>query len=86
MPARNDQDQLVDSMVALNKVLFERMEAHLEDIKDYLPENRANEVNGTKSALYELAAYLFNDNEAGELLDPLNAVYGLRQHGAHRGK
>jgi len=85
MPARNDQDQLVDSMVALNKVLFERMEAHLEEIKDFLPEDRASEVNGTKSALYELAAYLFNDNEAGELLDPLNAVYGLRQHGAHRG-
>lgn len=85
MPARNDQDQLVDSMVALNKVLFERMETHLEDIKDFLPEDHAGEVNGTKSALYELAAYLFNDDKAGELLDPLNAVYGLRQHGAHRG-
>jgi hypothetical protein len=85
MPARNDQDQLVDSMVALNKVLFERMETHLEDIKDFLPEDHAGEVNGTKSALYELAAYLFNDGKAGELLDPLNAVYGLRQHGAHRG-
>lgn len=85
MPARNDQDQLVDSMVALNKVLFERMEAHLEDIKNFLPEDRATEVNGTKSALYELAAHLLSDDEAGELLDPFNTVYGLRQHGAHRG-
>ncbi|MFC7029225.1 hypothetical protein ACFQH8_20790 [Halomicroarcula sp. GCM10025710] len=65
MPARNDQDQLIDSMIALNKVLFERMEAHLEAIRDFLPEKRASKVNGTKSALYELAAYLFNDDEAG---------------------
>lgn len=85
MPARNDQDQLVDSMVALNKVLFERVEVHLGDIKDFLPESHANNVNGTKSALYELAAFLFDEDEAGELLDPLNAVYGLRQHGSHRG-
>jgi hypothetical protein len=85
MPARNDQDQLVDSMVALNKILFERMEAHLEDIKDFLPEERADSVNGTKSALYELSVYLFDEDEAKELLKPLNAVYGLRQHGSHRG-
>lgn len=85
MPARNNQDQLVDSMVALNKALFERMDDHLEDIKDFLPEDRAENVNGTKSALYELAAHLFDENEAEELLDPLNAVYGLRQHGSHRG-
>lgn len=32
MPARNDQDQLLDSMVALNKVLFERLETHLQSI------------------------------------------------------
>ena len=85
MPARNDQDQLLDSMVALNKVLFERLETHLEDIIDYLPEDRASNVNGTKSALYELAVYLFDEDEAEDLLDPLNAVYGLRQHGSHRG-
>jgi hypothetical protein len=85
MPARNDQDQLLDSMVALNKVLFERLETHLEDIIDYLPEDRASNVNGTKSALYELAVFLFDEDEAEDLLDPLNAVYGLRQHGSHRG-
>jgi hypothetical protein len=85
MPARNDQDHLVDSMVALNKVLFERMDAHLEDIRDSLPEERSDNVNGTKSAIYELAAYLFDEEEAQNLLDPLNAVYGLRQHGSHRG-
>lgn len=85
MPARNDQDHLVDSMVALNKVLFERMDAHLEDIRDSLPEERSDNVNGTKSAIYELAAYLFDEEEAQDLLDPLNAVYGLRQHGSHRG-
>ncbi|WP_338756552.1 hypothetical protein V9T20_12905 (plasmid) [Halobacterium salinarum] len=85
MPARNDQDQLVDSMVALNKILFERMESHLEDTQEFLPEDCANDVNGTKSALYEMAAFLFDEDEAGELLDPLNAVYWLRQHGSHRG-
>jgi len=85
MPARNDLDQLVDSMVALNTVLFERMEPHLDDVQDFLPEERAKEVNGTKSALYELAAYLFNEDKAADLLDPLNAVYDLRQHGSHRG-
>lgn len=85
MPARNDRDQLVDAMVALNTILFERMESHLGDIKDFLPKNHADSVNGTKSALYELSVYLFDEDEAGELLNPLNAIYGLRQYGSHRG-
>jgi hypothetical protein len=86
MPARNEKDQLLDSMEALNQVLFERIEGnHIDNIRAYLPDERAEEVDGSKSALYELAVDLFDESKAAELLNPLNAVYDLRMARAHRG-
>ncbi len=86
MPARNEKDQLLDAMEALNEVFFERIGGnHIDNIQDYLPEERAEEVDGSKSALYEMSVYLFNESRAGDLLDPLNAVYDLRIDRAHRG-
>lgn len=86
MPARNEKDQLLDAMEALNEVFFERIGGdHIENIQHYLPKERAEEVDGSKSALYEMAVYLFDESRAGDLLDPLNAVYDLRVDRTHRG-
>ncbi|MCD2200811.1 hypothetical protein LPA44_13020 [Halobacterium sp. KA-4] len=86
MPARDEKDQLLDAMEALNEVLFERIDGdYIDNIRGYLPEERSDEVDGSKSALFEVAVHLFDRGRAAELLDPLNAVYDLRLDRAHRG-
>jgi len=86
MPARNEKDQLLDTMEALNEIFFERIEGdHINNIQDYLPKERVEGVNGSKSALYEMTVYLYDEDKAGDLFDPLNTVYDLRLDRTHRG-
>ncbi|MFC4248218.1 hypothetical protein ACFOZ7_14990, partial [Natribaculum luteum] len=82
MPSRNEQDALLDSMDALNKVFFERIDT--ESIREILPEERKEDVEGSKSALFELAADHLGNEEAGEVFEPINGVYDLRVVADHR--
>lgn len=82
MPSRNERDALLDSMDALNKVFFERIDT--QSIREILPEERKENVRGSKSALFELAADHMGDEEAAEVFEPINGVYDLRVVADHR--
>ncbi|WP_254279085.1 hypothetical protein [Haloarcula marina] len=82
MPARNERDSLLDSMDALNKVFFERID--VSAIQDALPEKRAENINGSKSALFELTAEQIGEETAVDIFDPVNGVYDLRVVADHR--
>lgn len=83
MPARNERDALLDSMDALNKVFFERID--IDSIQDVLPPERVDNVTGSKSALFELTAKHLDEEAAGEIFSPINGVYDLRVVADHRG-
>lgn len=83
MPPRNERDSLLASMDALNKVFLERLDHN--EIHIALPEERRENVEGSKSALYELVASCAGEEKAGELFQPINGVYDLRTVADHRG-
>jgi hypothetical protein len=82
MPARNEQDALLESMDALNKVFFERIDTH--SVREILPPDREDNITGSKSALFELTAEHLNEEAAAEIFDPINGVYDLRVVADHR--
>jgi hypothetical protein len=83
MPARDERDALLESMDALYKVFFERIDTNA--IKDILPSEREENVDGSKSALFELTARHLDEEAAGEILAPINGVFDLRTVADHRG-
>lgn len=82
MPARNEREALLRSMDALNQVLFERLD--IDSARNALLDERRGNVNGAKSALFELTAEQVGEETAKEIFEPINGVYDLRVVAAHR--
>lgn len=83
MPPRNERDSLLTSMDALNKVFLERL--NLSEVRVALHEERRGNVEGSKSALFELVASHAGEERAAELFKPINGIYDLRIVADHRG-
>ena len=82
MPARNERDTLLERMDALNKLFFERI--NTDNIREALPEKRKGNINGSKSALFELTAEQIGEGDAIHVFEPINGCYDLRVAADHR--
>lgn len=83
IPPKNQKEDLLTVMDALNKVFLERLEK--SSIENQLDSEDLGDVGGSKDALHKLIWKLEDKETADKLLTPINTLYYLRQDADHRG-
>jgi hypothetical protein len=79
--SRNECHELLNVMSDVHQVVVENLE--LGNLESVLPPEAQEDVDGKKSALFELVKELSDADRAAEILAPINAVHDFRKENSH---